>query len=977
MFESKKRLYIFGCTAVGILGILLLYFGLIVSGAINLTQNNLVISSGSVSRVYDGETLMNHDYELQYGKVKDDETLEVVFTKTISEIGTVQNEFFVIIRDENSNIVTSKYDIEYIFGELTISPVPLNIITATSSKTYDGESLSNESWDLLSGTLLEGHTLKVNVIGEITEVGSVENDFVTTIVDENNKEFTHLYAINKTCGTLSITGKRISIYTDSNYKQYDGKELVEEGYSYDESTLLNGHTIAIKTTGSLTEVGSTNNTFSCFISDRYGNDVTSQYIISAMYGTLTIDKKDIIISTHSESKQYDGTPLTEEGYDIVGLLDGHKEDVTNIGSLTDVSTNDYFNTCVFSVYDESGKDVTTNYNASYNYGTLTITPYVVTVYSNDVRYTYSGESFSDSLYEISKSTPLINGDVEDIDKLTYFVIPGTHQNLISFKFYNKDSKDVSNNYEVDNKLGNIIIEQISLKIISKDYKEEFDGIGYNGANDVESDYIVYGYLILDHRFVFDNKTQIVNVGTTENNFSVTIYDGQNNDITKYYDIECISGALEVTSKEIYLYSAKLNFTFDNSTYDADELYKKGQNYYTIYDTLLDGYRVDNVKFYGDIKNVGTIENICYVDIIDLEGSKTTNYTVVYKYEYITITKANLTITTGSNAFEYVDGTYYSNETYSYSGSLYDDVYFTLTGFKAYSEIGCYFNVATVNIIDKETNLTSDNYDYKITFGNITIYEDDYPINLRPTADYVNSSDLATYVHSNYLNGFEYFENVLGYSYIANVLYYESNGEYFLYIDSVSLFDENGEPVDNKFKIQYSESTLTVYDTIISISSDGSTRSYNGEALIEDENDIKISGLPAGYSYSLNLLGGQTTVGTSRMSYTIVIYDENKIDVTNKFYVQNELGYLTITKAVITVNIEDVIVTEAVLAKDIILKYTCTDIDSKFVLDVLNVSDGNVTKYEMALLVTECNIYLNGENVTRNFTINVNEATAKF
>ena len=59
------------------------------------------------------------------------------------------------------------------------------------------------------------------------------------------------------------------------------------------------------------------------VKDANGNDVTAQFTVNEVEGTLTITKRNVVMTSASDEKQYDGTPLTNGTVTVTG--DGFAE----------------------------------------------------------------------------------------------------------------------------------------------------------------------------------------------------------------------------------------------------------------------------------------------------------------------------------------------------------------------------------------------------------------------------------------------------------------------------------------------------------------------------------------------------------------------------------------------------------------------------------------------------------------------------
>ena len=108
------------------------------------------------------------------------------------------------------------------------------------------------------------------------------------------------------------------------------------------------------------------------IVDEKGNDVTSQYTVKTEDGELKINPVEIEITAKSDEKPYDGTALTNSGYDITkGSFIGEDglADVTVEGSQTIVGESD--NT--ITGYELSEGTKSQNYTITTKKGTLKVT----------------------------------------------------------------------------------------------------------------------------------------------------------------------------------------------------------------------------------------------------------------------------------------------------------------------------------------------------------------------------------------------------------------------------------------------------------------------------------------------------------------------------------------------------------------------------------------------------------------------------
>ena len=110
------------------------------------------------------------------------------------------------------------------------------------------------------------------------------------VYDENGDDVTESFDFKFVGTPLTVTARALQITAASAEKHYDGKELKAEEYSITGGSLARGHSIKkCVVLGSITDVGESSNIVSTvIIVDANGVDVTDNYDIDKVYGTLKI-----------------------------------------------------------------------------------------------------------------------------------------------------------------------------------------------------------------------------------------------------------------------------------------------------------------------------------------------------------------------------------------------------------------------------------------------------------------------------------------------------------------------------------------------------------------------------------------------------------------------------------------------------------------------------------------------------------------
>ena len=198
-----------------------------------------------------------------------------------------------------------------------ITKAPLTITSESATKVYDGKELTRP--EVTIEGLVGGETLEAEAIGSITNVGSVKNEIVIHWGEESAKAplmmnalrtvpgvrvkmarddrqdgegenvakmSNYEVAVNE--GALEVTKASITVKTGSAEKEYDGKPLTCDEASI--SGLAEGEEVTITATGSQTEVGSSENTYSIDWGDV---DEANYEITEEDLGTLTVTEATV------------------------------------------------------------------------------------------------------------------------------------------------------------------------------------------------------------------------------------------------------------------------------------------------------------------------------------------------------------------------------------------------------------------------------------------------------------------------------------------------------------------------------------------------------------------------------------------------------------------------------------------------------------------------------------------------------------
>ena len=178
----------------------------------------------------------------------------------------------------------------------------------------------------------------------------------------------------KRCGKaydFEIVPRQITITTASKSWTYDGK-VHSETAPESVDNLTDGQVLVASKFATVKTVseGDVENIVEYRIFNADQVDVTDYYEINHIYGTISVDAREIIVETASGKWDYDGMEHYNTNNRVFALVSGHEVVVTTYTKITQKGKVNNEQTIL--VKDASGVDCSENYDIKYKYGTLTI-----------------------------------------------------------------------------------------------------------------------------------------------------------------------------------------------------------------------------------------------------------------------------------------------------------------------------------------------------------------------------------------------------------------------------------------------------------------------------------------------------------------------------------------------------------------------------------------------------------------------------
>ena len=294
-------------------------------------------------------------------------------------------------------------------GEFTksyqITPREYTVTTDSAEKPYDGTALTAGG---RVNNLVDGETVTLKITGSQTEVGSSNNTYSLTW-DGSAKEKNYTHGTDS-IGLLTVTPKSI-IPSDTNGievtkpadSKYDGKVHENKPTVKDnktDKTLVEGTDYTLSYKGDTTNVGTVTVTITGIGNYTGSHDVTYQ-----------ITKRTVKLTSGSDSKTYDGTPLVKHDVTVSedGFADGEGATYSYTGTQKDAGSSE--NTFTYALKEGM---LASNYAITTANGTLTVeavkTEVKVEITGHTDTVTYDGQVHSVSGYDVTKISNKLYSD---------------------------------------------------------------------------------------------------------------------------------------------------------------------------------------------------------------------------------------------------------------------------------------------------------------------------------------------------------------------------------------------------------------------------------------------------------------------------------------------------------------------------------------------------------------------------------------
>lgn len=524
----------------------------VVDGALKIdpvtAKVTVTVTGNTASEKYDGTEKTASGYGVSISNEKYTEA-DFEFKGNAEVKGTDANTYPMGLTAANFTNKSANFtNVEFVVtdGSLTINKRNVTLTSATDSKVYDGNALTNDKVTVGGDGFVAGEVTEIKATGSVTNVseGEVTNTITFTKGEKFNEDN---YAIEKKEGKLSISKRSVTLTSATLIKDYDGTPLkngdtpVTETFDT-EKAFPDGEGVTYTFTGSQTNAGSSKNMFTYAWNEGTKAD---NYTICPIEGDLVVTPIDgikVTITGRKDTQTYDGKPHKVEGYDVKPDNPLFTEkDIEFNGEAEATGTDVRIDQYQMGLKPEQFTNTSNNFtNVEFvvEDGQIVITPRPVTLTSETAGKTYDGTALEKPFVTVG-GDGFVEGQVKEIKATGSVTNAGSVANMITFTPNKETFKE--GNYAITKTEGTLTIAKRSVLITSQSATKTYDGSALTRpAVTITGDGFVSGELAKA-----EATGSITNVGSTPNAIRYTTTGAFN---AANYSIALSVGTLTVTAK---------------------------------------------------------------------------------------------------------------------------------------------------------------------------------------------------------------------------------------------------------------------------------------------------------------------------------------------------------------------------------------------------------------------------------------------
>ena len=578
--------------------------------AYEITKAPLTVNADSASKVYDGEALTAG---ATIKGLVGDETATAQTQGSQTEVGSSANTVSGITWDTakegNYSIVAQNN------GTLIVTPKGIAQMTVDSlpDVTYNGKAQQQKPV-VKDGekVLAEGVDYDLTYSENTTDAGMV----TVTVTGQGN----YAGSVER---TYRIAPAPLTVATPSASRVYNGSALTAAGSV---SGFVNGESAPFETTGSQTEVGTSDNSYAIDWAAAGATAKQANYTVSESIGKLTVTESadEVVVTTTGGTFTYDGAAhgatvtvgALPEGYTL--------EAAASSATATNVSDGEVAATAdVLVIRNAQGDDVTSKLNVKFIDGAIKVEPAKLTVTTPNASKPYDGQALTAE----GKASGFVNGEAATFKTTGSQTTVGTSENGYELVW---DDNAKAENYTVEENLGTLEVTKsmAGIVVIPQGGTKVYDGTALESAG-VDVIGVPAGFTLSAK-----TKGSITDAGyVTAEVDSYIITNAAGQDVTDQFgNVATGKASLVVTKRPVTLVSGDGSKVYDGTALTEHKV--------SVEDGSLAFGEEFGYDFFGYQTSVGSSKNT-FAAKPGNGSTKMENYDITYRYGTLTVSAQSI------------------------------------------------------------------------------------------------------------------------------------------------------------------------------------------------------------------------------------------------------------------------------------------------------------------------------------------------
>ena len=497
---------------------------IVTDGKLTITPRSVKLTSATDEKVYDGQPLTNGTVTVSGDGFAEGEGAAYNVTGSQTNAGSSDNTFTYTL---NPGTKAKNYTVETEPGKLTVTPltdkVTVTITGNNGSMGYDGNehSVTGYKVESISNPLYTAADFAFSGTDSVTgtDAGTYAMGLTAAQFRNQSANITNVEFI-VTDGSLQINPRSVKLTSATDEKIYDGQPLTNGAVTVSGDGFAEGEGAAYNVTGSQTNAGSSDNTFTYTLNTGTKAD---NYVIETAEGTLTVTPMtaEVVVNIQGSklSKVYNGAEQSVTGYKVTSISDSlYKEsDISFTGKAEAAGTDagSYPMGLTAEQFKNTSKNFT-NVKFVVNDGELTINPMALTITAGSDSKAYDGTPLTCGKFD--STTPAEGDTVTSVTLTGSQTNVGSGDNVASDAKLMRGDRDVTANYAIEYVNGKLTVtKNESAKLTADAYRGVYDGAAHDAVvkttitGAVEGDSWTYAYSLDGENYTAE-LPQVKNVG---------------------------------------------------------------------------------------------------------------------------------------------------------------------------------------------------------------------------------------------------------------------------------------------------------------------------------------------------------------------------------------------------------------------------------------------------------------------------------